>query len=219
MVDHVAARPVAWRRISVSHGLRQRGRQLVGRERAPRLTTTVMEGEVAAIAILHMYAMLDEQAAAWAVRERIAPALADDGCPGTAKSVIRGVLDDIVRRFQTAEAVSILLDEALVAEGPANLPGHPLRVLGDAAVTILPEVGTDPQRRQRIFTAALDWLTAAPGPNRWAVFMQLCVTVLSPPAAGTWEEPGWPGGFTYGHGVDSPEALSLIGDRLWPPLD
>lgn len=49
--------------------------------------------------------------------------------------------------------------------------------------------------------------------------MRLCVTVLSPQAAGTWDEPGRPGGFTLGHGVDTPEALSLIGDRLWPPLE
>lgn len=93
----------------------------IGRERAPRLTANVMEGEVAAITILHLYAMLDEQAAAWAVRERIAPTLADDGCPGTAKAVIRGMLHDVVGRFQTAGAVRILLDEALVTEGPANL--------------------------------------------------------------------------------------------------
>jgi hypothetical protein len=191
----------------------------IGRERAPALTETVTEGEVGAMAILHLYAMLDEQAAGWAVRERIAPALADDGCPGTAKAVIRGILHDVVERFQTAEAVRILLDDALLAGGPTNLPRHPLRVLGDVAVVILPEIGTDPRRRERIFTAALDWLTAAPGPERWAVFMQLCRTVLGPRAAGTWEEPGRPGGFTYRHGVDSPQALSLIGDRLWPALE
>lgn len=191
----------------------------IGRERAPRLTATAMEGEVAAMTILHLYAMLDERTAAWAVREWIAPVLADDGCPGAAKAVIRGMLRDVVERFQTAEAVRILLDEALVAKGPANMPGHPLRVLGDVAVTILPEIGTDPQRRERIFRAALDWLTAAPGPDRWAVFTRLCVTVLSPQAAGTWDEPDLPGGFTYGHGPDTAEALSLIGDRLWPALE
>jgi hypothetical protein len=51
------------------------------------------------------------------------------------------------------------------------------------------------------------------------VFVQLCVIVLSPQAAGTWDEPGQPGGFTYRHGPDTPEALSVIGDRLWPALE
>lgn len=49
--------------------------------------------------------------------------------------------------------------------------------------------------------------------------MSLGSVVLSPQAAGTWDEPGRPGGFTYGHGVDTPEALSLIGNRLWPMLE
>ncbi len=76
------------------------------------------------------------------------------------KPMIRSVLHEVADRFQTGEAVSLLLDDALGTEGRETAVGHPLRVLGDSAVRVLPEIGTEPVRRERIFTAALDWLTA-----------------------------------------------------------
>lgn len=88
------------------------------------------------------------------MHERIAPALADDRCPAAAEAEVHHVLHEVVGRFQTAEAVRFLLDEPFEADG-LNAPGHPLRVLGDPAVTILPELGTVPQRRVKIFTAAV----------------------------------------------------------------
>jgi hypothetical protein len=191
----------------------------IARLRAPRLTQGIVKGDAAALQILRLYSELDEASARWAITDRVEPALSRRRLPGSSRHFLHTVIESAVDRYQIAPAVKILLDEALRADGGVNAVGHPVRILSESAVRILPEVRPDAQRRSKIFAAALEWLDSDPSPRRWDVFAQLCKSVLSPFTAGTWNDPGKPMTFIFAQGIDQPATLARIANELWPAVE
>jgi hypothetical protein len=191
----------------------------IGRKLAPDLTAQLIEGDTGRFRVLELYADLDENTASWAIRERVLPAIANPNAAESIKSLLRGLARSTAERFQVPEAIHMLLDDAVHTGLRTNDPGHPLRILGDAARRIVPELRPDPSRRIRIFNAALQWLDRDPTEPRWIVFTSLMESVLSPDATGTWGDPGQPLSLVLSDGVDHPDTLELVASELWPELD
>jgi hypothetical protein len=175
-------------------------------------------GDEAALGLVERFAGIDSDAMELAMTSTVSPivglARSDSSVRHTALRIVR----EGVERFLNTRAIQILLAEVSNFTRRDNDPNHPIRILSDAALRLLPVIGTDVTRRKIVLKVALAWLDEDPSGQRWQVVARLAESIVGPEARGTWSKPGEPMSITMATGVESAEDMEILGRELWPEL-
>jgi hypothetical protein len=169
------------------------------------------------------YAMLDARAA----RETLGWILERFAVHQAAGRLTYGAFEDetetcalIARRYDNRDAVRLLLDAALIYQGPTNRSSDPLSRLKEAIEHFHPELDASSETLRRIAADELDaWVAGrSDDPAAWHTYEQALAGVLTPYRRTAIGSPGDSSQFTLYEGVIGEADIDALHQRVWPKI-